>query len=99
MTPTLVFDHEHRLVMVIGSVLGSSIINHVGKTIVAALDWGLDIQAAIDVNNFGSRNGPTEIEAGTEAQRARARPAPPGHAVASPQGTHGVAWIHVRKGR
>jgi len=28
--------------------------HHVGKTIVAALDWGLDIQAAIDLPNFAA---------------------------------------------
>src|SRR5260370_14522430 len=89
MAPTLVFDQEHRLVMVIGSVLGSSIINHVGKTIVAALDWNLDIQAAIDVNNFGSRNGPTEIEAGPDAERL-----PPGLAALG----HQVAILEVTSG-
>ena len=29
------------------------------------LDWGLDAQAAAALPNFGSRNGPTELEAGT----------------------------------
>jgi gamma-glutamyltranspeptidase/glutathione hydrolase len=29
------------------------------------LDWKLGIQQAIDLPNFGSRNGPTEIERGT----------------------------------
>jgi gamma-glutamyltranspeptidase/glutathione hydrolase len=29
------------------------------------LDWGLDIQAAIELPNFGSRNGPTLIERGS----------------------------------
>jgi gamma-glutamyltranspeptidase/glutathione hydrolase len=97
MTPTLVFDHEHRLVMVIGSVLGSSIVNHVGKTIVAALDWGLDIQAAIDVPNFGSRNGPTEIEAGPDAERLRAGLAALGHDVAILEVTSGLQGIMVTK--
>jgi gamma-glutamyltranspeptidase/glutathione hydrolase len=97
MTPTLVFDREHRLVMVIGSVLGSSIINHVGKTIVAALDWGLDIQAAIDVNNFGSRNGPTEIEAGPDAERLRAGLTALGHEVAILKVTSGLHGIMVTR--
>ena len=38
------------------------------KTLVAILDWKLDPQVAVDLPNFGSRNGPTEIEAGTEAE-------------------------------
>jgi gamma-glutamyltranspeptidase/glutathione hydrolase len=97
MTPTLVFDQEYRLVMVIGSVLGSSIINHVGKTIVAALDWGLDIQAAIDVNNFGSRNGLTEIEAGPDAERLRAGLTALGHEVAILKVTSGLHGIMVTR--
>jgi len=31
------------------------------------LDRNLDIQQAIDLPNFGSRNGPTELELGTDA--------------------------------
>jgi gamma-glutamyltranspeptidase/glutathione hydrolase len=83
--------------MVIGSVLGSSIINHVGKTIVAALDWNLDIQAAIDVKNFGSRNGPTEIEAGPDAEWLRAGLAALGHEVAILEVTSGLHGIMVTK--
>jgi gamma-glutamyltranspeptidase/glutathione hydrolase len=97
MTPTLVFDREHRLVMVIGSVLGSSIINHVGKTIIAALDWGLDMQAAIDVPNFGSRNGPTEVEAGPDAERLREGLAALGHKVEILSATSGLHGIMVTK--
>ena len=31
---------------------------------VGVLDWNLDIQQAISLPNFGSRNGPTELERG-----------------------------------
>jgi gamma-glutamyltranspeptidase / glutathione hydrolase len=31
---------------------------------VSLLDWDLDIQQAISMPNFGSRNGPTELEQG-----------------------------------
>ncbi|TSA12274.1 MAG: gamma-glutamyltransferase [Betaproteobacteria bacterium] len=67
MAPTMVFDREGRLVLVLGSAGGSAIINHVLKTLVGALDRRLDIQQAIDLPNFGSRNGPTELERGTAA--------------------------------
>jgi gamma-glutamyltranspeptidase/glutathione hydrolase len=33
---------------------------------VAIIDWNLDPQAAAALPNFGSRNGPTELEADTE---------------------------------
>jgi gamma-glutamyltranspeptidase/glutathione hydrolase len=65
MAPTMVFDREHRLQLVVGSPGGSSIINYVAKALVGVLDWKLDIQQAIDLPNFGSRNGPTQIEAGS----------------------------------
>jgi gamma-glutamyltranspeptidase/glutathione hydrolase len=65
MSPTLVFDHGGRLAMAVGSPGGSAIINYTTKALVATLVWGLDIQSAISLPNFGSRNGPTEIEQGT----------------------------------
>jgi gamma-glutamyltranspeptidase / glutathione hydrolase len=65
MSPTLVFDKNSRkLVMVVGSPGGSAIINYVAKTVVGALDWGLNMQQAISLPNIGSRNGPTELEEG-----------------------------------
>jgi gamma-glutamyltranspeptidase / glutathione hydrolase len=68
MSPLLVFDRPTgRFRMAIGSPGGSSIINYVGKVLLATLDWGLTIQDAIDLPNFGSRNGPTELEQGRTA--------------------------------
>jgi gamma-glutamyltranspeptidase / glutathione hydrolase len=67
MAPTMVFDRDGKLLLVLGSAGGSAIINHVVKTLVAALDRNMDIQKAIDLPNLGSRNGPTELERGTAA--------------------------------
>ncbi|MDQ8020656.1 MAG: gamma-glutamyltransferase [Moraxellaceae bacterium] len=65
MAPTLVFmRNSGALSMSVGSPGGSAIINYVGKTLVGTLDWGLDAQQAISLPNFGSRNGPTELEQG-----------------------------------
>ena len=49
------------------------IINYVAKALVGVLDWKLDVQAAIDLPNFGSRNGPALIEEGSRYE-ALARP-------------------------
>jgi gamma-glutamyltranspeptidase/glutathione hydrolase len=65
MSPTFVFDADGSLRLVVGSPGGTAIINYVAKALVAVLDWGLDAQAAVALPNFGSRNGPTEIERGT----------------------------------
>jgi gamma-glutamyltranspeptidase/glutathione hydrolase len=69
MSPTLVFDKAtKKLVLVVGSPGGPSIINYVAKVLVGTLDWGLNVQQAISLPNFGSRNGPTELEAGRAPQ-------------------------------
>ncbi|MGZ9058216.1 MAG: gamma-glutamyltransferase family protein [Burkholderiaceae bacterium] len=65
MAPALVFDRTGgQLVGTVGSPGGSQIIGYVAKTLVGVLDWNLDVQQAISLPNFGSRNGPTELERG-----------------------------------
>lgn len=65
MSPTIVFDKKTgALVLTVGSPGGPAIINYVAKVLVGTLDWGLNVQEAISLPNFGSRNGPTELEAG-----------------------------------
>ncbi len=65
MAPTIVYDRAGRVFMVTGSTGGSAIINYVAKTLFGVIDWDLDPQRAIDLGNFGSRNGPIELERGT----------------------------------
>ncbi|MBX3620769.1 MAG: gamma-glutamyltransferase family protein [Rhizobacter sp.] len=63
MSPVLVFDRTSgNLVMSVGSPGGPFIISFVGKTLIGALDWQLPLQQAMALPNFGSRNGPTELE-------------------------------------
>ncbi|WP_019140350.1 gamma-glutamyltransferase [Noviherbaspirillum massiliense] len=65
MAPTLVFQRGTRnLVMTTGSPGGSAIINYVAKVLIGTMDWGMQVQQAISLPNFGSRNGPTELEQG-----------------------------------
>lgn len=65
MAPTLIFDRQSgELVATLGSPGGSQIIEYVAKSAIGLLDWQLDPQAAISLPNFGSRNGPTELERG-----------------------------------
>ena len=65
MAPTLIFDRQNgEFVATVGSPGGSQIIEYVAKTTLGLLDWNLDAQRAISLPNFGSRNGPTELEQG-----------------------------------
>lgn len=93
MAPTLVFDAFGRLYAVVGSPGGSQIIGYVAKTLVALLDWKMDPQAAADFGNFGSRNGPTELEAGTEAEGWKAALEARGHEVRLLEMTSGTQVI------
>ena len=99
MSPVFVIDSGGRLQLVAGSPGGVSIINYVAKALVATLDWKLDVQAAAALPNFGSRNGPTELERGTMyellAPQLRAR----GHEVVAIEFTSGLHLIErVRQG-
>ena len=93
MSPTLVFDDRDRLYMVLGSPGGPPIIYYVAKTLIAALDWGMDMQSAISLPNFGSRNGPTEIEKGTPLENLLDPLKSMGHEVRTfdmTSGLHGI---------
>jgi gamma-glutamyltranspeptidase/glutathione hydrolase len=93
MAPTLVFDRDGRLYMSVGSPGGSRIITYMLKMLVATLDWNLDIQSAIDLPNAGSRNGPTEIEAGTRAEELIGALKALGHNVRVGNMTSGIQGI------
>jgi gamma-glutamyltranspeptidase/glutathione hydrolase len=97
MAPTLVFDSGGSLKMVVGSAGGSFIIGHVVKTLVAALDWRMDVQSAVDLPNFGSRNGPTEIEKGSEYERLAGPLRAIGHEVRLMDMTSGIDAVVVTK--
>ena len=94
MTPLLVFDRgTGQLRMTLGSPGGSDIINYVGKVLIGTLDWGLDVQAAITLPNVGSRNGPTELEAGRVDAALGAALEARGHEVRYVDKTSGVQAI------
>ena len=78
MAPTLVFDKATgQVVLSGGSSGGAFIIHDTAKLLYGSLNWGLNVQQAIDLPNFGSFNGPSLLEenrfapATVEALRAR----------------------------
>lgn len=66
MSPTFVFDDNNKLILTLGSPNGPRIIQHVLKTIIATLDWNMDIQEAVSLPNFIALNGIIELEKDTE---------------------------------
>ncbi len=67
MAPTIVFSTDGEPYILIGSPGGSRIINYVAKTLIAVLDWNMDIQDAINLGHFVNRNGATDLEQDTDA--------------------------------
>jgi gamma-glutamyltranspeptidase / glutathione hydrolase len=65
MSPTLIFDRDHKLVAALGSAGGARIIGDTLQAIVGVLDWKLSMQDAIALPRIANLNGPTELEEGT----------------------------------
>jgi len=95
MAPTMVFRND-RPVLSLGSPGGSMIINYVAKALVGVLDWKLDLQAAFELPNFGSRNGPTLLEQASRYESLASQLEGRGHQVDKiplASGLHGVQRV------
>lgn len=112
MAPTLVFKvaadgGQGDFVMATGSPGGAAIIQYVVKTLVGALDWGLDAQQSAGLVNFGASNSVVtnvggehplvdERDDGTNDPLVRGLRAM-GHTVSVAAQTSGIATIMVRQ--
>ncbi len=95
MSPVIVFDELWRPRLIIGSPGGSRIINYVARTIVAVIDWGLDVQTAVSLPNYSNRNGKTELEIGTESENLAPALEKLGHQIKVTElvsGLHGIEF-------
>ena len=93
MAPTIAYDPAGRVAIVTGSPGSSAIIDYVVKTLLALIDWKLDPQAAAALPNFGSRNGPTELEKDTAVADLAPKLTALGHDVSVIEETSGVQTI------
>ena len=102
MTPSMVFDEQDRLRLLIGSPGGTRIISYVAQAIVGVVDWDMNIQDAVSAPHFLSRGGPLELEQDTDlAEHADALRAL-GHEVAIRglnSGLHGIVIDYTGDGR
>ncbi len=67
MSPTIVMS-DGAPSLVVGSPGGSRIIGYVVKTIVAHVDWGMDVQQAVAMPHLVNRFGTYDLEAETDAE-------------------------------
>jgi len=102
MSPSMIFDSDGRLTLLIGSPGGTRIIGYVAQAIVGVVDWELNVQDAVAAPHFLSRGGPLELEQNTDlAAHADALRAL-GHEVALRNlnsGLHGIVIDYTDGGR
>ncbi|RTL47010.1 MAG: gamma-glutamyltransferase family protein [Burkholderiales bacterium] len=91
MAPTLVFDRKGQLLMAAGSPGGPVIIHYVAKVITGTLAWGLPVQQAVDLPNFGHFNsGSLIVENGALSAEQLADLRGRGHQVVETDLTSGL---------
>lgn len=66
MAPTIVME-KGKPYMAVGSPGGSRIIGYVAQTLIAHLDWGMDIQDAINMPHLVNRFGTYDLEQDSDA--------------------------------
>jgi gamma-glutamyltranspeptidase/glutathione hydrolase len=97
MAPLIVFEGRRHLRLVIGSPGGSKIIDYVALATMANLDWGLDIQEAVDHGNVVDTGRGTELEQDTPVAAFADALTAMGHHVELMSETSGLDAIAVMK--
>ncbi len=95
MAPTMIFDAKGDLYAAFGSPGGNAIIAYVAKTAVGLIDWGLPMQAAIDLPNVVARGQVVRVERDTFSpallEQLRARGWKLEATAEEASGLHGIA--------
>ena len=94
MAPTIVLK-DGAPVLVVGSPGGSRIIGYVAQTIIAHLDWGMDVQAAVAMPHLVNRFGTYDIEEGTDATALEAGLQALGYETSQRELTSGLHAISI----
>ncbi|MFT7096843.1 MAG: gamma-glutamyltranspeptidase/glutathione hydrolase [Glaciecola sp.] len=96
MSPTMMFNAEGDLELIIGSPGGSRIIDYVAQTIINVVDFDMDIQEAINAPRTTNRNDYTALEKGTILPKLQVELEMQGHDVRVldlNSGLHGIQLI------
>jgi gamma-glutamyltranspeptidase/glutathione hydrolase len=67
MAPSMVFEDNGKLKMVVGSPGGSRIIGYITQAIIAVLDWNMDVQDALNLPHVVGRFDTLDVENTAEA--------------------------------
>ncbi len=98
MSPTIVLKAGEPELL-IGSPGGSRIINYVAQSLIAILDWDMDLQQALDLGHVANRNGTTDLEENTPAAAFQAELEALGHSVKvrnMNSGLHAIRYVDGR---
>ena len=95
MAPTIVYK-DGKPWAALGSPGGSQIIGYVAKTLIALIDWDMDMQAAIDLPHLVNRFGTFEIEEGTSGELFAPALSQMGFKVKSGQMNSGLHGIRIK---
>lgn len=99
MSPTMVFDKNGNLELVLGSPGGSRIVSYVAQTLIGVLDFNLDIQQAINLPKITNRNDYTALEKGTPIADLEAPLKALGHNVKVVDLNSGLHGIQFKSGK
>ena len=100
MSPALILDREGRLIGLLGSPGGSSILAYNAKALIGALAWGLPLQQAFDLPNLVAKGDgfgadtegfPEAVRDGMAARGVELRPN-----TTETSGLHGGLWRNGR---
>ncbi|WP_191600883.1 gamma-glutamyltransferase [Marinomonas algicola] len=97
MSPTIVMKDGNPY-LVVGSPGGSRIIGYVSKTLIAHMEWNMDVQSAISLPNMLNRFGTYDLEKGTSAESFEAPLSTMGFKVNVRDLNSGIQGILVQDG-
>lgn len=96
MSPTMVFDKDNNLKLILGSPGGSRIINYVAQTIIGVIDYGMDVQQAINFPRITNRNDYTALEKGSSLEKLKPSLEALGHQVQIRDLNSGIHAIQIK---
>jgi len=94
MAPTIVLKNG-KPILAVGSPGGSRIIGYVVKTLIAILDWGMDVQEAVELHHLVNRFGPYELEEPVASEKFKSALTEMGFEIYSGQMNSGLHVIAI----